>query len=292
MFANFLIGLREGLEASLIIGILAAYLVKTGRKDLLRFLWAGVSIATAVALSAGAVLTLGSRELSDTAETAIAGSLSVLSVGLVTWMAFWLAKTARTMKASLESTLDHAVLLGGPAILAVALLTVGREGLETALFLWANITAAGTTAQPLAGALIGIAVAIGLGALIARGAVRLNLRVFFRWTGVALLVVAAGVLAYGVGDLQEAGLLPGATTLAFDISASIPESSWYGTLLAGIFNVHSATTVLSVVAYFAYIVPALALYLKRTAMGAPRAQGSRVASSRAESATREPASMG
>ncbi|MBK5249151.1 MAG: FTR1 family protein [Actinomycetales bacterium] len=263
MIANFLIGLREGLEAALVVGILVAYLVKTGRRDLLPRLWLGSAAAVAASLALGAILTFGPRGLSFEAQEAVGGTLSIVAVALITWMIFWMAKTAHHLKTDLHGWLGDAVTAGGRAVAVMALLAVGREGLEVALFLWAGAQATGTTTKPLVGAVLGLAVAVVLGWAIYRGALRLNLGVFFKWTGLFLVVVAAGVLAYGVHDLQEAGLLPGLNALAFDVSARIPPSSWYATLLKGIFNFTPATTWLQLVAWTAYLVTVLTLFVRR-----------------------------
>ena len=257
MFASFLIGLREGLEATLIIGILVAYLVKSDRRHLLREVWTGVSIAVALSLAVGAALTFGPRGLSEETMEGIAGFLSIGAVALITWMIFWMARTARTLRKNLESSLDTAIALGRGAIVAMALLTVGREGLETAIFVWAGIQSAGAGAGPIVGVVLGLGVAIALGWLIYRGALRINIRAFFQWTGLALIIVAAGVLAYGVHELQETGLLPGGSALAFDVSAQIPRDSWYGSLLRGTVNFSPATTWLQAIAWIGYAVPTL-----------------------------------
>ena len=270
MLANYLIGLREGLEASLVIGILIAYVVRTGRRDLLGAVWTGVGVAAAVSLAAGAALTLGPRGLSFTAQETIGGVLSIAAVGLITWMIFWMGKTARFLKRHLEDGLEKAIALGKGAIIAMALIAVGREGLETALFLWAGIQAAGSTSAPITGALLGLATAMGLGYLIYRGAVRINLRVFFQWTGLFLIVVAAGVLAYGIHDLQEAGVLPGSETLAFDVTATIPPGSFAGALLKGIFNFSPASTILEVIAWVSYLVPTMWLFAGMAFARVPR----------------------
>lgn len=270
MLANFLIGLREGLEAALVVGILVAYLVKSDRRDLLPQLWAGIAIAVGISLTFGAALTFGPQGLTFEAQEAIGGTLSILAVGLITWMIFWMGRTARFLKDNLEGRLGDAVNAGRWAVLVMALLAVGREGLETALFLWAGAKSTGAGAQPLLGALLGLAVAIGLGYAVYRGAIKLNLRAFFAWTGLALIVIAAGVLAYGVHDLQEAGILPGLHNLAFDVSAQIPPSSWYGTVLKGVFNFSPATTWLELCAWLAYLVPTLAVYIRTVWFPAPR----------------------
>lgn len=262
MLANYLIGLREGLEAALVIGILVAYLVRTDRRDLLSSVWTGVGIAAGASLALGAALTLGPRGLSFTAQELIGGSLSIVAVALITWMIFWMGKTARFLKKNLENGLERAIAVGKGAILAMAAIAVGREGLETALFLWAGIEAAGSSTAPITGAVLGLATAIVLGILIYRGAVRINLRVFFQWTGVFLVIIAGGVLSYGIHDLQEAGVLPGLNTLAFDVSDTITPGSVLGTLLKGIFNFSPTTTILEAVAWVAYVVPTMWLFVR------------------------------
>ena len=270
MLANYLIGLREGLEAALVVGILIAYLVKTERRDLVRVVWAGVAFAAAVSIGFGALLTFGPSGLSFEAQEAIGGTLSIIAVGLITWMIFWMARMARYMKAELHARLDDAINGGAVAVFVVAILAVGREGLETALYLWVGAQAAQTTsAAPLLGAVLGLATSFLIGWAIYRGALKLNLRVFFAWTGLFLIVVAAGVLAYGVHDLQEAGILPGLNNLAFDVSATIPPASVLGTALKGVFNFSPATTWLQAVVWIAYIVPVTILFVRRVWFSAP-----------------------
>ncbi|MFE1247464.1 iron uptake transporter permease EfeU [Streptomyces sp. NPDC058766] len=261
MFSNYLIGLREGLEASLVVCILIAYLVKTGRRDALKPIWTGIAVAVALALGFGCALEFGSQELTFQAQEALGGSLSILAVVLVTWMVFWMRRTARHLKAELHGRLDAALAMGTGALVATAFLAVGREGLETALFVWASVHAASDgTPRPLLGVVLGLLTAVLLGWLFYRGALRINLARFFTWTGAMLVVVAAGVLAYGVHDLQEADFLPGLTSKAFDVSGTIPPDSWYGTLLKGIFNFQPDPTVLQAVVWTLYLVPTLALF--------------------------------
>jgi high-affinity iron transporter len=258
---TFLIGLREGLEASLVVGILVAYLVKAGRRDALRALWAGVAVAVVVSLAFGAVLQFTSASMSFKAQEQFGGFASLVAVGFVTWMVFWMRRTARFLKTELHGRLDAALALGPVALLLTGLAAVGREGLETALFLWSAIQ---STQQPVVSttsAFGGLLASVLLGWAFYRGALNLNLKTFFTWTGAALVIVAAGVFSYGVHDLQEAGTLPGLNTLAFDISSTIPPSSWYGTLLKGVFNFQPATTVLQAVAWTTYVVPVLLLFL-------------------------------
>ncbi|MFD9321901.1 iron uptake transporter permease EfeU [Streptomyces sp. NPDC060053] len=262
MFSNYLIGLREGLEASLVVCILIAYLVKTDRRDALKPIWIGIGVAVLLALGFGCVLEFGSQELTFQAQEALGGSLSILAVCLVTWMVFWMRRTARHLKSELHGKLDAALAMGTGALVATAFLAVGREGLETALFVWASVHAAGDgTPRPLIGVALGLATAVLLGWLFYRGALKINLAKFFTWTGGMLVVVAAGVLAYGVHDLQEADLIPGLNSLAFDISGTVPPDSWYGTLLKGVFNFQPDPTVLQVTVWLLYLVPTLALFL-------------------------------
>ena len=145
--------------------------------------------------------------------------------------------------------------MGTGALVLTAFIAAGREGLETSLFIWSAVQATGKSTSPVLGAVLGLATAVVLGYLFYKGALRINLAKFFTWTGAALIVVAAGVLAYGVHDLQEAGLLPGINALAFDVSGAIPPDSWYGTLLKGTVNFSPTTTVLQAVVWVAYIVP-------------------------------------
>ncbi|MFB7495411.1 iron uptake transporter permease EfeU [Streptomyces sp. NPDC056161] len=273
MFSNYLIGLREGLEASLVVCILIAYLVKTGRRDALKPIWTGIGIAVAIAMGFGCALEFGSQELTFEAQEALGGSLSVVAVGLVTWMVFWMRRTARNLRSELHGRLDTALAVGTGALVATAFLAVGREGLETALFVWASVHAASDgTPRPLIGVALGLATAVLLGWLFYRGALKINLARFFTWTGGMLVVVAAGVLAYGVHDLQEANWVPGIGNLAFDISDTIPPDSWYGTLLKGVLNFQPDPTVVQVTVWLVYLVPTLALFFAPSGL---RARGSR-----------------
>jgi high-affinity iron transporter len=265
MLANFLIGLREGLEAALIVSILIAYLVKSERRHLVPRIWLGVGIAAFISLAFGAGLTFGPKGLTFEAQELIGGLLSIVAVGFVTWMIFWMAKAARSLSGQLRSRIDLAADASPWSLVLVAVLAVGREGLETALFLWAATQAAardsGGTTSPLVGAALGLAVAIVLGYLIYRGALKINLSRFFSWTGAFLIIVAAGVLAYGIHDLQEARFLPGLNTLAFDVSQAIPPGSLTAALLKGVFNFSPATTVLEAIGWLAYAVPTMWLFL-------------------------------
>jgi high-affinity iron transporter len=264
MFANYLIGLREGLEATLVVGILVAYLVKSGSTRFVYKVWFGVAAAIAVSLATGAALTFGPRGLGSEAQEAIEGFASIVAVGFVTWMIFWMARTSRVLRGELESRVDKAVARGWWSLGLLSFFAVGREGLETALFLWSATEATGSTTHPLVGAGLGLFTATALGVLIYRGAIKLDLRLFFVVTGGLLVIVAAGVFSYGFHALQEAGLLPvtGLGSLAFDVSAAIPPGSWYGALLKGTLNVSPRTTWLELTAWLGYVVPVLVLFLR------------------------------
>ena len=262
MLANFLIGLREGLEASLVVGILVAYLVQTGRRDRLGTVWLGIASAVTLSLAIGAVLTFTSAQLSTAAQEGFGGVMSLLAVALVTWMIFWMRRTARSMKRELHGRLDRALAMGTGALVATAFIAVAREGIETALFVWSAVQSAGDGAQPLIGVALGLTLAGVLGWLLYRRAVTVNLGRFFTWTGAALVVVAAGVLAYGVHDLQEAGLLPGEDDLAFDLTGTISPTSIGATLVRGVLNLSPAMSWLSVLAWVAYLVPVMVLFFR------------------------------
>jgi len=263
MLANFVIGLREGLEAALVIGILVAYLVKTKRRDALPALWTGVAAAVLLSLGTGALLTWGPYGLTFQAQELIGGSLSIVAVGLVTWMVFWLGSTAASMRTELHNKLDRA--LGGSVVTVgvIAFVAAAREGLETALFVWAATRSESNALEGTAGAVLGILVAVALASLITAGLVRLNLSRFFTYTGVFLVIVAGGVLAYGLGEFQEAGVLPGWGQPAFDASAVMSQSSWWGALLSGLFNLRPDPTWLQVIAWLAYVVIVLTLFLRQ-----------------------------
>ncbi|WEO78518.1 FTR1 family protein [Cryobacterium sp. SO2] len=269
MLANYLIGLREGLEAALIVTILIAYVVKIGRRDVLARLWTGVGLAVLLALAIGAILTFGTYGLSFAAQETIGGLLSIIATGLVTWMVFWMLRTARDLKGHLHGSIDKHLVGTGMGLVLVAFLAVGREGIETALFIWAAVQATGATTMPLVGASLGILTAVGLGWLIYAGMLKINLSRFFTWTGAILIVVAAGVLSYGVHDLQEAGILPGLNALAFNVSAVIPPDSWYGTLLKGTLNFSPATTWFELGVWLAYLVPTLTLFILKSRTPSP-----------------------
>jgi len=278
VLANALIGLREGLEAGLVVGILVAFLNKLDRRDVLPKLWIGIAAAIAISLGVGAVLTFGPYGLTTQAQETLAGSLSIAAVGLVTWMIFWMARHARHLKGELQGQLSTALAGSATAIVMLGIVSIGREGVETAVFIWASITSSGQALLGSIGALLGILASVVISYLIYRGFVRINLSRFFFWTGLFLVLVAAGVFAYGLGDLQEAGILPDGPA-AYDLHAVIPPSSWYGTLLGGLLQFKADPTWLQVIGWLTYAAIVLTLFLratlaKKTTTGGPAADAS------------------
>lgn len=219
MLNTFLIAIREGLEASLIVGILLAYVAKTGRRNALPAIWSGVGLAVLLSLGFGAFLSFTSHELSSSGEELFAGVTSIAAVTLVTWMVFWMKKTARNISKELHSKMDQAVALGAFGLISTAFLSVAREGLETSLFLYASFKTVGSNAAPTIGLIAGLAFSITLGALIYKKSLRLNLGKFFTYSGIALIVVASSVLHKGLLDLQAFGMIPAGAALNWTIVA-------------------------------------------------------------------------
>jgi high-affinity iron transporter len=267
---NLLIGLREGLEAGLIVSILlaavrqAAPTAADGQTSKISAapIWLGVLGAVMVSGSFAAVLTFSTGVLSSRGQEVVGGLLSVLAVGLVTAMIFWMRRTAAGLAAQLRGEVARAAAVGAGALTITAFLAVSREGLETTLFLWTAARASGHTAGPLAGAAAGVAAAIVLCWLLYRRAVKLNVSRFFNRTALALIVIAAGVLAYGLGDLQDAGLLSGQRWIAFDLTAHAHPGSWWVSLISGITDLTPRMTVLQVVAWVAYLSVVIPVFLK------------------------------
>lgn len=252
MLVTLLIALREGLEAALIVGIMFGYLKKTGQTTHGRQIWIGVvgAIALSVALAVG--IQLAGAELEGAAEEIFEGTAMILAVVVLTWMVVWMRTQARTMKSSLENQVQTAIGGGaGWGLATVAFLAVFREGVETALLLSA---AAFTTdaVGALAGAAIGLALAAVLGALIYASTIRLNLRLFFSVTSLLLLAFAAGLLARGVHEFQEAGVLPTINEHVWDLSGVLSEDSAVGQVVSIVFGYQASPSIESVVVYVAY----------------------------------------
>lgn len=264
MFANLLLGLREGLEASLIVGILIAYVVKLGRRDAIAKIWLGVFGAIAVSIGLGLLLTLAANLVGPVAEPLIAGFASIGAAIMVTWMIFWMAKTAKDMRASLERDVSKSLSTGTATLVAIAFLSVAREGTETSLFVWAAAQNASKTMNPLIGAILGILIAAVAGYLIYRGVLRFNLSAFFTWSGAYLVILAGSILIGGIGDLQdEAHLFPFLTGTAYDFSNILPENSVGAIVLRGLLGFHTSATWLMVIVWVLYVGITLPLFLRR-----------------------------
>ncbi|MER5641611.1 iron uptake transporter permease EfeU [Kitasatospora sp. NPDC002227] len=271
-FPSFLIGLREGLEAGLIVSILVATLVRSEQKNRLPQVWTGVLAALALALSFGSVLTFTAAKLSGTAQEAFGGALSLIAVAFVTAMVFWMRRSARNLSSEIREKVTAALAMGAGTLVLTSFLAVGREGLETSLFLWSTIQTAKSSTGPLIGAAVGLVLAAGLCWGLYRRVLKINLTRFFTVTGAVLIVIAAGVLSYGLRDLQEGGVLPGGHAYAFDLSGSIDASSWYATLVQGVFNLTVTMTWLQVVAYVAYLAIVMTLFVTGVRAGRPAAE--------------------
>jgi high-affinity iron transporter len=276
MFATYLIGLREGLEATLVVSILIAFLVKSERKDRLKLVWAGVALAVALSVFFGWLLSYTETTLlKDYKQQELFEAItSVAAVCFVTWMIFWMRRAARGIAGELRNKLQDALAVGSWAVGFMAFLAVVREGLETSLIFYSAVQGADLNGGPLYALLGGIATAVAIGYGMYATAVRINLAVFFKWTGVLLILVAAGIFKYGVHDFQEAGLLPGIGNIAYHMGGVLDPSTWYAALLAGMFNITPEPTVLEVLAWVAYGVPVLLLFLwpaRKTTKSVPAA---------------------
>jgi len=267
MLVPFLIMLREGIEAALIVGIIASYLKQTGRGQWMPAVWIGVFLAAALSLLVGGGLELMSAEFPQKQQELFEGIVGLVAVGILSSMVFWMRKVARSIKHSLHTSLDHALAGSkhqGTALIAMVFFAVAREGLETVFFLLAVFQQSEGPGAPV-GALLGLILAIGVGFAIYSGSMRLNLGLFFRWTGLFILVVAAGILANSVQALHEAGLWNHWQDVVFDISAHLPMDGPLGAVLAGMFGYQDAPTVSVLGAYVIYLVVTLVMFFRSPA---------------------------
>ena len=262
MLSTFIIALREGLEASLIVGILVAYILKSDRRHLLLPLWSGVAAAVVGSIGLGFILSRTSEELTQRAEEIFVGTTSFLAVALVTWMVFWMKRAARTLRDELHGKVDNALSAGPLALAAAAFFAVAREGLETALFVYTNFKTVAATSSASVGLIAGLALAVILGYMIYNRSIKLNLSKFFTVTGIALIIVAAGVLSYGVHEYQELGWIPGDGSYAWDISSIMAKDSIAGTILAGTIGFDVNTSWVQLFFYASYLAIVLRLYTK------------------------------
>jgi len=260
LLGSGLIGLREGLEAGIVVMVLIAFLVKMQRRDALKWVWLGVVAAVVMTVGVFLFLQYGAYNVTGLDAEAIAGAASLAAVAIVTSMVLWMRKAAATISGDLRAGMSRALQTGALAVAALSFLAVGREGVETALFMVGYAEA--DTVWPLVGLLAGVSVAVGIAWSIYIGAVRIDLGKFFRYTGAFLIVVAAGILSYGIGALQTVGWLPVAVGRAFDISSWFNWSSWYGEIIQGVFNITPTPTVLQLVCWLTYLTVVLAVFLK------------------------------
>jgi high-affinity iron transporter len=261
MVQTFLTGLREGLEAALIVGIIVAFVRRSGHPTQMRGVWVGVGVAVVASLGFAGFLSFTARELPGNGEAIFAGITSVCAVGFVTWMVFWMRGHARHLTSDVQGSVGNALSGGAFALAAASFLAVAREGLETALFLWPTVRAAGDGSAPVVGAFVGLGLAVVLGVLVYKRSVKLNMQKFFRYTSVALIVIAAGVLAHALHEFQEIGWLPGEDALAYNFSFS--EEGWFGSVLKGTLSLTPSMTWLGAGTYVTYLVATLTAFLRK-----------------------------
>lgn len=275
LVAPFLIMLREGIEAALIVGIVAGYLRQTGRGAAMKQVWVGVGLAVALCAAVALVIVRAGHEYPQKQQELLEAVVALVAVAILTSMVFWMKRAGRTMKGDLQRSVDRAFAGGGRtwALVAMAFLAVAREGLESLFFLLAAFQQE-FSRLPAVGAVAGLAVAIALGVGLYRGSVRMDLQRFFRVTGVLIIFVAAGLVAGALKSLHEAGLWNHLQALAFDWTGVLPVYGLAGSVLAAVFGYDDHPAVGEVVAYFAYLLPVLLLYLlpRRRAPAPPARQ--------------------
>lgn len=266
MGATFVIALREGIEAALIVSIVLAYLKQLGRTDGSRLVWWGTGLAVLLSAATGTVIFSVGADFEGTAEQVFEGLVTFTAVGVLTWMIFWMRRQGARIKSDLQHKVDSALVSGGFALSALAFVAVLREGVETALLLFAaaegTAVEGGAVAAQLLGFGLGLGLAVVLGVLLYRGGVRMNLRTFFKVTGAILIVVAAGLFAFSMHELQEAGWFPILQGRAFDLSATLPDDEGIGAILRGLFGYNADPTVFEVLAWVTYLVVVGVLYLR------------------------------
>jgi high-affinity iron transporter len=253
---TFVIGLREGLEAALIVGIIAAFLAKHGRRAALRQVWIGTGVAVLICLAIAITLQIVSTDLPQRQQEQLETVIGLIAVAMVTYMALFMRRNARSMKGELEKAAAAALATGSATGLVVmAFLAVLREGVETSVFLLATFNASGDATTSWLGALIGIAVAVLLGYAIYRGGVRINMARFFRITGLVLVVVAAGLLMTAAHTAGEAGWLTVGQAQALDLSWLVRPGTPLSSLITGVLGIQPFPTQVEVVAWLVYLVP-------------------------------------
>jgi high-affinity iron transporter len=253
---------REGLEASLIVGIVLAYLAKTDNRDRFRVIWAGTAAAILVSIVTGAALFFTVGELEGRSEKIFEGAAMLSAVAVLTWMVFWMRKQARHIKGELEARIASAAAAGSVVGLAsVVFFAVLREGWETALFLFA-ISESSSPVSTSIGAAVGLIISVSLGVALFMGSRRLNLRQFFTATGILLIVFAAGLLAHATHELQEASLLPQTIEHVWNTNAIVSEDSSVGKFLKTLFGYNGNPSLLEVAVWLAYLAGTLVFFLR------------------------------
>jgi high-affinity iron transporter len=252
MIASLLIGLREGLEAAIIIGLTIGVLTKIGRREYRATVWYGVAAATFVSLGAALILQLLGARFEGRAEEIFEGLMMFLAASVLTWMIFWMQRMSRQVQQGLEIEVRSAAMRGHSwGLFGISFLAVLREGVETALFL----TATAMTTSPLEslfGGLIGILISIILGWAIFASTIRLDLHRFFQVTSTLLILFAAGLFAHGIHEFNEAGIIPGLIDPLWDINPILNEQSFVGRILQTLFGYNGNPTLTEVLAYFGY----------------------------------------
>jgi high-affinity iron transporter len=262
MLPTFVIGLREGLEAALIVGIVAAFLRQQGRRDVLRWVWAGVGLAVGICVLVGVGLEILSKDLPSRQQEGLETVVGLVAVAAVSFMVVWMSRHARSLKRDLEEGAASALAQGSvAALVGMAFFAVIREGFETVVFLLAAFSASESPGLAGGGALVGILVAVAIGWGIYRGGVRINLARFFRVTGAVLVLVAAGLLATALHTAHEAGWINGLQTQAFDLTWLVDPGSIRSALLTGMLGLQAQPTVVEAVVYVAFALPMLAYVL-------------------------------
>lgn len=263
MLIAFLIMLREGLEAALIVGIVASYLKQTGRTQWMPAIWSGIALACLLCLGTGLVLDLISAEFPQRQQELFEAVIGLIAVGILTSMVFWMKKAGHSVKARLHNSIDDALRPGarqGAALVGMVFFAVAREGLEAVFFLLA-VFQQSNGPGPAVGAVAGLLAAAGVGGGLYYGSVRLNLRLFFRITGLFILVVAAGLLSGSVRALHEAGLWNGLQTTVFDLSRILPNDSALGSVLTGLFGYQDTPSIGEVSVYVLFLLLSLPFFL-------------------------------
>lgn len=253
MAASGLIMLREGLEAALIVGIILAYLAKTGNRSKFPVVWLGTGLAILMSVVVGAGIFVTAGEFKGRGQQLFEGTAMFTAAGVLTYMIFWMRKQSINIRAHLHARVNTALQAGSLGALAfLAFVAVGREGVETALFLFAAARAA-TALTATAGGLLGVLAAVVLGYLLYRGTYRLNLRAFFNVTSILLLLFASGLLAHGIHEFHEAGLIPPVIEHVWDTNAIIPDASPVGSVLNAVFGYNGNPSLIEVLAYAVYL---------------------------------------